>query len=60
MRLRVGRQQHRGMDLDRQQVSNRVGVLAPVQPMQIGGTSRIGPGAGGAVQFLFDQEATVS
>ena len=38
----------------REQIANRVGVFAAVQPMQIGGTARIRTSAGRAVQFLLE------
>ena len=45
----VGRQQRRGVDLEGQQVPHRVGVLAPVEPVD-GGAPRIGVGGGDAVE----------
>ena len=45
----VGRQQGRGVDVERQQIAHRVGVLPAVQPVD-GGAARIGVGGSDAVE----------
>ena len=50
----VGRQQRAAVDIERQQVAHRVGVLAPVQPVD-GGAARIRVCRGGKVQGVLER-----